>query len=146
MIMVLFHLVNMFAYFINLFVGIGHIVFEFSHILLWVLGFLFFLLNAIFFYIFVQSGKFIGSSLPRKPVWFSFEIEHTWLKPNTLFLPFEFNVALCNYFLFRFSVFGYGFDFKIKWNDVVKAVIMDEESSLTSSSGLKQTHQKIKVI
>ena len=115
-----------------------NIFYEFSHTLLWIFGFIFCTLNAVFLYVLSSENSSYENNSQKdktnktnKPNRFMFDVQHKWLKPNSIFLPFEFNVALCNYFLFRISLFGYGFDTRIKWRDVVSSV----NNTLNGESG-----------
>lgn len=67
-------------------------------------------MNAVFLYAMVDRQK--------KDRFFKFDTRFKWLKPNTLYIPFEFRLMLCNNYIVRLSVFGRGFEFQIQWIDV----------------------------
>lgn len=46
---------------------------------------------------------------------FKFETKFKWLTPSTLYIPFEFNLMVCNFYIVKLGIFGRGFEFQIRW-------------------------------
>ena len=122
----------MFLSIFNILCAILSIFIEFAHMISWISVGVLFLFNSCLLYVLSTKNKLKEN--------FVFEVESKWLKPNTLFIPFEFNMCLCNYFILKIGVLGHGFDVRVKWRDVVKQTIEE-----TIKTNLPQT-EKIKII
>ena len=110
------------------------IISDFVHILSWLAVAILVTLNLCILYVLTTDKKLKD--------YFVFEIENKWLKPNTLFIPFELNICLCNYFMLKACVFGYGLDLRIKWRDVVQKTITNTITN-TMTSDKSQTPQLV---
>ena len=114
---------------INIVMSFYSILTNFAYLISWIVVILLFMLNSCLL--------FILSTNKKLKEYFVFECECKWLNPNTLFIPFEFNVCLCNYFILKIAIFGHGVDLRIKWRDVVKQTMLEESVKIP---------EKIKII
>jgi len=55
--------------------------------------------------------------------YFKFDTTFKWIKPTTLYIPFEFNVLVCNYVMIRLAILGKGIEVKLQWFDAVSVAI-----------------------
>jgi hypothetical protein len=127
-------LINLLLSLILIFNNLFSLFIEFAHVLSWLTVLILLSLNGCFMYV-IASGKTLKDYM-------LFSVEHKWLKPNTLFIPFELNICLCNYFMLKASVLGYGFDLRIKWRDVVSETIDKIDSKETDTKVEPSTQSK----
>lgn len=112
----------MIFYFLN---SIWHFLIAIEYLFVTVLcglGIIFCVMNFTFLLAMVYKLKFIS-----KRKYFSFDPEFKWIKPTTIYLPFELYLTVCNFFIVRISIFGHGFELKIKWYDVIKNITEDHK-------------------
>lgn len=136
MFLTIFHLVSSLFSIFNLFIGL---ISDFAHIVSWCIVCILLALNSSILYVLTQT---------KWKEYFTFQFEHKWLKPNTLFIPFELNICLCNYFMFKISLLGYGVDLRIKWRDIARNVTQTVAKQPTTTHVIqkKDEPEKIKII
>jgi hypothetical protein len=92
----------------------------------------------------------IDKKRERKDRYFKFDLDYKWITPETLYIPFEFRLLLCNYYTVRLCVLGKGFEVNVRWFDVVKETKKPEEKGtdvLKKSLKLyKQKSQQLKKV
>lgn len=81
----------------------------------------FVLMNGVFLFAMIDKQR------KKQDRFFRFETEFKWIEPNSLYIPFEFNLMICNYYSLRLCIFGKGFQFQFKWFDVVTAMNLNSE-------------------
>lgn len=88
----------------------------------------------IFFVLSVMNAVFLYAMIDKQrneqDRFFKFDTNFKWLKPTTMYVPFEFKFLVCNYVIVKLSVFGWGFEFQLWWFDAPSETI--EKSKQTN--------------